>query len=147
MGPVVREVRTSERLTAVVAASTSWAEFPSLWGKLLDEVYVFIRAGGATQSGHNVMLYKDGVPNIEVGVEVLGPFNPQGRVKMSSLPAAATAMAVHRGPYGKLGDGHDAIHRWAKAAGRTLAGPRWEIYGDWREDPNELETEIYYLLC
>jgi hypothetical protein len=22
----------------------------------------------------------------------------------------------------------------------------WEIYGHWREDPSELETEIYYLV-
>ncbi|HTP18344.1 MAG TPA: hypothetical protein VMJ65_01995 [Solirubrobacteraceae bacterium] len=32
------------------------------------------------------------------------------------------------------------------AEGRDLAGPRWEIYGHWREDPNELETEIFWLL-
>ncbi len=30
--------------------------------------------------------------------------------------------------------------------GLELAGPRWEIYGDWREDPADLETEVYYLL-
>ncbi|HWK18991.1 MAG TPA: hypothetical protein VNR66_16210 [Solirubrobacteraceae bacterium] len=28
-----------------------------------------------------------------------------------------------------------------------LAGPRWEIYGHWREDPDELETEVQYLLA
>ncbi len=27
-----------------------------------------------------------------------------------------------------------------------LAGPRWEIYGDWHEDVSELETEVFYLL-
>jgi hypothetical protein len=32
------------------------------------------------------------------------------------------------------------------ASGRALAGPRWEVYGDWRDDPAELETEVYYLL-
>jgi len=30
--------------------------------------------------------------------------------------------------------------------GRQLAGPRFEVYGDWRDDPAQLETEVYYLL-
>ena len=70
----VEFVTVDARATAVVAQTTSWAEFPRLWGQLLDEVYRFVR-------------------------------------------------------------------------GRTeLAGPCWEIYGHWREDPRELETEIYWLL-
>ena len=36
------------RPTAVVAAATTWQEFPSLWGKLLDEVWACLRAGGIT---------------------------------------------------------------------------------------------------
>jgi len=27
-----------------------------------------------------------------------------------------------------------------------MAGPRWEIYGDWHEDATQLETEVYHLL-
>lgn len=146
MEPTVRLVTATERLTAVVAASTTWAAFPALWRPLLDEVYAVIRAGGATQAGHNVMLYKDDVPNVEVGVEVAGPFPPHGRVIPSVLPAGPTAMTVHRGPYEELGRGHDAIHRWCAANGHERAGPRWERYGDWRDDPRDLETEIYYLL-
>jgi effector-binding domain-containing protein len=38
------------------------------------------------------------------------------------------------------------VRRLVEAEGLELAGPRWEIYGHWREDPSELETEIYYLL-
>ncbi|HEV7760115.1 MAG TPA: hypothetical protein VGO78_14035, partial [Acidimicrobiales bacterium] len=59
--------------TAVVAAATTWPEFPSLWKKLLDEVYAAVRAGDVEQAGHNVMLYKDDVPHVEVGVQVAGP--------------------------------------------------------------------------
>ena len=54
-------LRTTEASpTAVVAQTTTWAEFPRLWPLLLDEVYAFVRAGVATQAGHNIMLYKDG---------------------------------------------------------------------------------------
>jgi NAD(P)-dependent dehydrogenase (short-subunit alcohol dehydrogenase family) len=45
-----------------------------------------------------------------------------------------------------IGDAHDAVHQQAAAHGRELAGPRWEIYGHWREDPSELETEVFWLL-
>ena len=74
----VREVPASP--TAVIAQATTWDEYPRLWPVLLDEVYAFVRAGGATQAGHNVMLYRDDVPNVEVGVQVDGVFVASGRV-------------------------------------------------------------------
>jgi effector-binding domain-containing protein len=53
---------------------------------------------------------------------------------------------VHQGSYGQLGVTHDAIHTSCSQEGLTLAGPRWEIYGDWTEDESALETEVVYLL-
>jgi len=32
------------------------------------------------------------------------------------------------------------------AQGLVRVGPSWEIYGHWREDTSELETEVYYLV-
>ena len=143
----VQLTTTRQRPTAVVAARTTWAEFPSLWGRLLDQVYVVVRAGGVTQTGHNVMLYKDDVPNVEVGVEVGGPFPPAGDVVPSVLPAGEAAMTLHRGSYAGLGDAHRSIHEWCATSGRTVTGVRWEVYGDWHEDESLIETEVYYLLA
>jgi effector-binding domain-containing protein len=143
----VRVVTTQARPTAVVARSTTWKEFPSLWGTLLDEVYTFLKTGRAQQTGHNVMLYKDDVPHVEVGVEVDGPFDPTGLVVPSNLPAGAAATLVHRGPYDRLDDAHTAILGWCEANGHALTRTRWEIYGDWHHDPAELETEVYWLLA
>ncbi len=141
-------VKTAEaQPTAVVAVATTWAEFPTLWPKLLDEVYGFVRGGGATQDGHNVMLYRDDVPNVEVGVQVAGPFEPMGRVVPSVLPAGEVASTVHRGRYDALEEAHVAVKAWCGSHGHALTGVRWEIYGDWREDPAELETEVCYLLA
>jgi effector-binding domain-containing protein len=53
---------------------------------------------------------------------------------------------VHRGSYEHLAAAHDAVHRWCADNGHTVAGPRWEIYGDWREDEAELETEVVWQL-
>jgi effector-binding domain-containing protein len=98
------------------------------------------------ESGHNVMLYWDDVPNVEVGVQVAETFAPSGRVVPSALPAGRIASAIHRGPDDELDGAHRAIREWCAARGHKLTGTRWEIYGDWQENPEELETEVTYLL-
>lgn len=100
-----------------------------MWRTLLDEVYAFLKDSDVKQDGHNIMLYKDDVPNVEVGVQVKTRFLPQGRVVPSVLPAGEVAMTVHRGPYERLGDAHEAVIKWCAASGRTIARTRWEIYG------------------
>jgi effector-binding domain-containing protein len=140
------------RPTAVVAQTTSWERFPSLWRQLLDEVYQYVRGredlatGDGTERWQNVMLYRDDTPEAEVGVLVAGPFVGEGRVTPSEVPRGEVATAVHRGDYAHLGATHDAVRKHVAAHGRELAGPRWEIYGHWREDPSELETEVFWLL-
>lgn len=131
---------------AVVAQATTWQEFPSVWGRLLDEDYGVVRTGVVTQDGHNIMLSRDDVPNVEVGVQVSGSFDPVGRVVASTLPAGPTAMTVHRGPYDQLNDAHRAVRSWCTSEGHDITGIRWEIYGDWHENPAELETEVFYEL-
>jgi effector-binding domain-containing protein len=144
----VRPTESAATPTAVVAASTSWEEFPNRWKGMLDEVWAFLRGPGAglRTDGHNIMLYKDDVPNVEVGVQVTGPFAPSGRVVPSTLPAGEAAMTIHRGPPGQIAAAHRAVLDWCAAHGRHVAGPRWEVYGDWRDDPSEFETAVYWLL-
>jgi effector-binding domain-containing protein len=135
------------RPTAVVAATTTWKEFPLLWKELLDEVWACLRAGGVNRGCPNVMLYLDDVPHVEVGVLLTRPCPLTGRVVASALPAGEVAMAVHRGSWGDLGSAHQAALDWCAAERRPPAGPRWEIYGPHRDDPVELWTEVYYLLA
>ena len=142
------ELTTSaESPTAVVAATTTWEPFPSLWKEMLDQVWAFLRSSDLRTDGLNIMLYKDDVPNVEVGVQVTRSFKPSGRVVPSRLPAGRVARTLHRGPYDRLDEPHRAIREWCVARSLALAGPRWEIYGDWREDPAQLETEVCYLLA
>jgi effector-binding domain-containing protein len=148
----VRFVTVEARPTAVVAQTTTWPEFPKLWGKLLGEVYEFVRhrpelaTGDGDELWQNVMLYKDQTPDVEVGVLVSGPFSPEGRVVLSVLPAGEVATAIHRGDYAKLGVTHEAVREYAAAHRRELAGPCWEIYGHAPPDPSEAETDVFWLL-
>jgi effector-binding domain-containing protein len=152
--PIPVEVVTIDSLpTAVIAETTSWEQFPSLWPKLLDEVYVFVRGcrdfaalDSATPTWQNVMLYCDQRPAVEIGVLAPGPFTPAGRVISSQLPGGKVATTMHEGDYARLGDTHAAVRAYMEEQGLEPAGPIWEIYGHWREDPSELETEIYHLL-
>jgi effector-binding domain-containing protein len=148
----VNFVKVDRRPTAVVAQTTTWAAFPSLWGRLLDEVYGFVRrrpdlaTGSDGELWQNVMLYKDDRPDVEIGVLVTRSFEPEGRVIASELPGGEVATAIHRGDYAQLGVTHDSVRNYVIAAGRELAGPHWEVYGHWRADPSELETEVFWLL-
>jgi effector-binding domain-containing protein len=142
----VTETDIVARPTAVVAATTTWQEFPTLWRDLLDEVWTCLRAGGVVHGCRNIMLYWDDTPHVEVGVELHVPCPLTGRVAASTLPAGQVAMTVHRGPYAGLAAAHRAVLDWCAAQGRRPAGPRWEVYGPHRDDPAAVWTEVYYLL-
>lgn len=46
------------RPTAVVPATTTWQEFPKLWGQLLGELWDCLRDCGIQRGCRNVMLYQ-----------------------------------------------------------------------------------------
>jgi effector-binding domain-containing protein len=135
--------------TAVVAAVATWAEFPKMWGPMLDQVWSFLRgdaAEGLYKHGHNVMLYKDDVPNVEVGVQVLDSFAPAGHVVASRLPGGLVATATHTGPIAKIGETHHVVCEWSGANGYQLAGPHWEIYGDPDPSTGNFDVDVFWLL-
>ena len=132
--------------TAVIAATTTWREFPRVWRELLDEVWACLRAGGVDRGCPNVMLYLDDTPRVEVGAWLRVPCELTGRVVASRLPAGRAAMTTHIGPYEGLGDAHRAVIDWCATNGERLSKVRWEIYGPHRDDPSELTTEIFWLL-
>jgi effector-binding domain-containing protein len=102
--------------------------------------------------GHNLFLYhhaahRNGPMEIDFGVQVSHPFEPDGNVRCSKTPVGEVATTVHVGPYDRLGEAHNAIHAWCSANGRKIGPASWEIYGDWTDDPARLETTIKYLLA
>ena len=118
----VTVTQAAARPTAVVAAATTWTQFPALWKELLDEVWACLRAGGVHRGCPNVMLYLDDVPHVEIGVELRQPCPLTGRVIASSLPAGQAAVTVHRGPYAGPGGGPPGRARLVRRPG-TAARP------------------------
>src|SRR5690349_3683504 len=102
MAQVVTAVHAPPRRTAAVSATTTWAEFPTLWRGLLDQVWAVLRGDPAVAHGHNIFLYLDATPSTEIGVEICGPFQPAGNVVESSVPGGEVAATTSRG-YEELG--------------------------------------------
>ena len=120
-----------------------------MWGPMLDQVWSFLRGSAPEElyeHGHNIMLYKDDVPNVEVGVQVTDAFAPAGQVVASALPGELVATATHAGPIAKIGDTHHAVCEWSNANGYQLAGPHWEVYGDPDPSTGNFDVDVFWLL-
>jgi effector-binding domain-containing protein len=140
------------RILAAVRRSVALGAIGGVWRPALDEVWKFLSGQpGLRMDGHNIFLYhhaarRDAPMNVDFGVEVTRRFVQSGEVYATETPAGEVATAVHVGLYDRLADTHNAIHAWAAANSREFAGTSWEIYGDWNDDPNKLETTVVYLL-
>ena len=145
IGDVV-ELMVEARPTAVIAATTSWKEFPPLWRALLAEVWDTVRGDEEISPGRNVMLYFDDVPHVEVGAEAEAPFPPRGRVVASSLPGGRVLTTRIVGSYDEIGAAHQAIVEACERRGLEPLWPRWEIYGHHNDASAGQEVEIYHLL-
>jgi effector-binding domain-containing protein len=118
------------------------------FGRHLDQVYKAATAGAVKLDGQNVFIYRDATADmltVDFCVGVTAPF-VAGAVMPFETPGGVAAMTTHVGAYAQLGDASAAIVAWCRAHDRTLAGPSWEVYGHWDEDPARLRTEVYYLL-
>ena len=124
----------------------------SVWRPALDKVWEFLRSRpGLRMDGHNVFLYHHpAAPGAEImcdfGVEVTRAFETEGEVYATETPSGQAAVAIHRGPYNRMNEAHNAIEKWMAANHRESAGLSWEIYGDPTPDPADTETTVIYLL-
>ena len=146
----IRLAQIASRPTAVVRRRAALKELPKVVPESCGVVWNALKANGVKGAGRHLAVYLDDEINLEVGVEMDGPFAGIGEVVASSTPGGTVAMTTHLGPYQLLASAHRAIREWCKANGHRTAGPNWEIYGHWRteweKDPSQITTDIYYLI-
>ena len=140
------------RKLAAVRREVAPGSVGSAWGPALDKVWEFIRSvQGLRTDGHNIFLYhhpkQPGAPILcDFGVEVTRAFESAGEVYATETPGGEAAVAVHRGPYNRINEAHNAIGKWMGENRRESAGHSWEIYGDPTPNPADTETMVVYLL-
>jgi effector-binding domain-containing protein len=151
--PVSVDLQTIHpRRLAAVRREVALGAVGSAWGPAVGKVWDFIRSQpGLWTDGHNIFLYHHPIqPDAPIlcdfGVEVTRTFEAAGEVYATETPAGEAAVAVHRGPYNRMNEAHDAIRRWMAANRRESAEHSWEIYGDPTPDPADTETTVVYLL-
>jgi len=140
------------RKLAAVRREVAPGAVGSAWGPAVGKVWDFIRSQqDLWTDGHNIFLYhhpaQRGAPiPCDFGVEVSRAFETAGEVYLTETPGGEAAVAVHRGPYHRMHEAHEAIGKWMAANRRESAGHSWEIYGDPAPDPAATETTVVYLL-
>lgn len=152
MAAAVSFQKVESRRLAAVHRAIAPGHVGAAWRPALDLVWQFLRhQQGLHAGGHNVFLYRHppqpGLPiEADFGVEVTRSFEAENEVREIFTPGGEAAIAVHVGPYDRMGETHAVICAYVTAQGRAFAGQSWEIYGDWSDDPARLETTIVYLL-
>ncbi len=105
---------------AAVRARAAIGGIAQVWKPALDQVWAFVKANGGLSPGHNLFLYhhpdrRSDPMDIDFGVQVSHPFEPEGNVRCIRTPAGEVASTVHVGPYDRMVDAHNAIHAWCSA--------------------------------
>ena len=145
----VRTQIAQPRAIAAVRARLPMRDVPRRFAEYLDRVYAASRAGSVQLDGQNIFVYSgdaNGEVDVEFGVGTKRPFDPVGSIVSSVTPSGEVARTTHWGDYGGLGAAHAAVVAWCRSQGRAIAGPRWEVYGHWSDDPAAVRTDIFYLL-
>jgi effector-binding domain-containing protein len=146
MAYLVEINQVQPQIIAAIRLRATIPELPTVIPPACGEVWQFVRSAGIPNPGRNIAVYLDMVMNIEVGVEVGQHFSGTDRIICSSTPGGLTATTVHIGPYNRLGEAYDAVHKWCADNKREIAGPAWEVYGHWTDDPAKLQTDVFCLL-
>ena len=154
----IKITTASPQLIAAVRARVPRGGVAQAFGEPLGKVWAFLREHpGLRTGGHNLFLYhheapeyeaaESGLVTVDFGVQVVRQFEQESDVRPVETPGGEVVTTLHRGPYNRLSEAHTAIHDWCRRNGKPIGGFSWEIYGDWTDDPNKLETTVAYLLA
>jgi effector-binding domain-containing protein len=145
-GPAIVDLPPQTGAGIEVAATRS--TMGSTIRKTFDRLY----APGVLLAGHgrNFILYsnwtKDGV-TLLVGVLDRQSGGADPDVKPAQVPGGRAITAPHFGDYEQMSSTYDALNAAVKTKGLRQLSRSLEVYGDWKDDPAKVRTDIYLYLA
>jgi effector-binding domain-containing protein len=136
----VQIIQVASQPTAIVRGPVTAANLPRGIRALFDKFY----KGFEGKRGLNIVYYPAWSETREFEIECGVQIESDGN---SSTPAGLVATIAYFGPYDQMKPAHEEIHRYVRTHGHQIAGPSWEVYGHWSDDPAQLRTDIFYLLA
>jgi AraC family transcriptional regulator len=140
------------RAALVIRKKTSAADIAKTLGECLPAVFAYAQQKGIAFASPPFTRYVEmsrGLMTVEAGFAIAAPAQGEGDIVATELPGGTAAVAIHLGPYEKLGEPHAQIERWLEAQ-QLKAGAPWEVYvTDPATTPNPAEwrTEVVYPLA
>jgi AraC family transcriptional regulator len=116
--------------TASVREDVGQSDIPEALGHIYQAVNEALAKQGVEPDGAPFARYHafgDSI-DLEAGVMVTTPIQPDGVVRPNQLPEGPAAIAVHAGPYETLRETYEAMDHWLQAGGHTANGGPWELY-------------------
>jgi effector-binding domain-containing protein len=143
---------TKPQPAAAARGRAPWADLGPFIGSALMEVFKVAGAQGARFAGPAYGIYysangSEAEVDLEVGMPVDGPIEPDGRVIATTIPGGMSATTVHSGRYEEVAPAYRALGEWVQEHGHETAGPPREIYlvgPEQVQDPGALRTEIVW---
>ena len=143
------EVKTAgPQPMATVSGSSTMRELPRNIRKLFDQFYA---KPPDPPRGLNIVYYhgqseRDLFANGgEMPIEC-GTLMPSMDSANRSTPAGRVVTVAYFGAYQGLAEAYDALLAYCRAHKLERAGPFWEVYGHWNDDPAKLRTDVFMLL-
>jgi effector-binding domain-containing protein len=125
-------IQTELQLTAVIHLTVARSEITRVMGPAIAEILAALAAQQLTPAGPCFSYHlrrPSEVFDFEVGFPVKAPITPNGRVKLSQLPATKVAQTIYRGGYDGLGAAWGELMAWINAqAGLVEQESLWECY-------------------
>lgn len=144
--------------TLAVRGSVTEADFADFLGDAFGELAALAGRVGAAPTGPAGALYPPEIPDespepVEAYLPVAAPLPlpaDRGRVGLSELPAARTAVLVHAGGYDTIADSYRRLGAWVAHNSEPAPMRVREVYligpGDC-DDPSRFRTEIHWPLA
>jgi effector-binding domain-containing protein len=150
------EIRsTNERDSMAIRTSTPLEKLPEVMGACYAEIMQYLGPAGIRPAGPPFAIYHNmdmSSLDVEIGFPVAAAeagaagAESRGRIKPGKIPGGKAAVAVHTGPYAKLGETYDRLLAFVKEQGLETESYCYEFYLNDPDEtpPGELETEIFF---